>query len=277
MVSQPVLEVMFDDLKVSIFKSNQEMGLMAAHLASEAIAQAIVEKGVANVILAAANSQLTFLEGLTAATDIDWSKVNFFHMDEYIGLEAGHSASFSQFLRRKFLDYIHPKAFFTIPCDRKDLDVICNDYEQLLHSYPADVCAMGIGENGHVAFNDPPYADFDDPVWVKAVQIDDISRQQQVNEGHFPNIDRVPRTAFTLTIPALLAAKKILVIVPEARKADAVYRSLFGPIVPSCPASILRKVAHARLLLDQDSAAKSFQNLETKKNKGTNNKPEIVP
>lgn len=277
MVSQPVLEVMFDNLKVSIFKSNQEMGLMAAHLASGAIAQAIVEKGVANVILAAANSQLTFLEGLKAATDIDWSKVNFFHMDEYIGLEAGHSASFSQFLRRKFLDYIHAKAFFTIPCDGKDLDVICKDYEQLLHSYPADVCAMGIGENGHVAFNDPPYADFDDPVWVKAVQIDDISRQQQVNEGHFPNIDKVPRTALTLTIPALLAAKKILVIVPEARKADAVYRSLFGPIVPACPASILRKAAHARLLLDQDSAAKSFQNLETEKDKGINNKPEIAP
>jgi glucosamine-6-phosphate deaminase len=140
----------------------------------------------------------------------------------------------------------------------KDLDAICKDYEQLLHSNPADVCAMGIGENGHVAFNDPPYADFDDPVWVKAVQIDDVSRMQQVKEGHFPSMDLVPRHAITLTIPALLAAQKILVIVPEARKADAVYRSLHGPIVPSCPASILRKAPHARLLLDQDSAAKSF-------------------
>lgn len=263
MVPQPVLDVRFDNLQVSIYKSNKEMGLVAAQLASEAVTQALLEKGVANVILAAANSQLTFLEGLKAVTDIDWSKVNFFHMDEYVGLEPGYSASFSQFLRRNFLDYIHPRAFFTIPSLGKDLDAICKDYEQLLHSYPADVCAMGIGENGHVAFNDPPYADFDDPVWVKAVQIDDVSRRQQVNEGHFPSIDLVPRHAITLTIPALLAAKKILVIVPEARKADAVYRSLFGPIVPSCPASILRKAPHARLLLDQDSAAKSFHYQET--------------
>jgi glucosamine-6-phosphate deaminase len=258
MIPQPVFDVKFDDLQVSIYRSNQEMGLVAAHLASEAITQALYEKSVANVILAAANSQLTFLEGLRAVTVIDWSKVNFFHMDEYIGLEPGHSASFSQFLRRNLMDYIHPRAFFTIPSQGKDLDAICKDYEQLLHSYPADVCAMGIGENGHVAFNDPPYADFDDPVWVKSVQIDDVSRMQQVNEGHFPGMDQVPKHAITLTIPALLAAKKILVMVPESRKADAVYRSLFGPIVPSCPASILRKAPHARLFLDQDSAAKSF-------------------
>jgi len=258
MIPQPVLDVKFDDLQVSIYKSNQEMGLVAANLASEAIAQALHEKGVANVILAAANSQLTFLEGLRAETDIDWPKVNFFHMDEYIGLEPGNSASFSQFLRRNFMDFIHPRTFFTIPSMGKDLDAICKDYEKLLHSNSADVCAMGIGENGHIAFNDPPYADFDDPVWVKAVQIDDVSRMQQVNEGHFPSMDLVPRHAITLTIPALLAAQKILVIVPEARKADAVYRSLHGPIVPSCPASILRKAPQARLLLDQDSAAKSF-------------------
>lgn len=273
MIPQPVLNVRFDDLQVSIYKSNQEMGLAAAHLAREAIAQALHEKGVANVILAAGNSQLTFLKGLRTVTDIDWSKVHFFHMDEYIGLEPGNSASFSLFLRQNLLDYIHPRAFFTIPSQGKDQDAICKDYEQLLHSYPADVCAMGIGENGHIAFNDPPYADFDDPVWVKAVQIDDVSRMQQVKEGHFPSIDLVPRHAITLTIPALLAAQKILVIVPEARKADAVYRSLYGPIVPSCPASILRKASHARLLLDQNSAAKSPHFQKTVHNKPTHIKP----
>jgi glucosamine-6-phosphate deaminase len=273
MIPQPVLNVRLDDLQVSIYKSNQEMGLAAAHLAREAIAQALHEKGVANVILAAGNSQLTFLKGLRTLTDIDWSKVNFFHMDEYIGLEPGDLASFSLFLRRNLLDYIHPRAFFTIPSQGKDQDAICKDYEQLLHLYPADVCALGIGENGHIAFNDPPYSDFDDPVWVKAVQIDDVSRMQQVKEGHFPSIVLVPRHAITLTIPALLAAQKILVIVPEARKADAVYRSLHGPIVPSCPASILRKTPHARLLLDQDSAAKSLDYQETVQNKWTHIKP----
>ncbi len=258
MVTSQILETTIDDLRVSVYSTNQDMGLAAAQCAAGILREAISSKGSANVILAAANSQLTFLDGLKTLSDVDWSKVNFFHMDEYIGLEPGHPASFSQFLRRNLIDEIHPNAFYTIPSEEQDLEKICRDYTRLLHEYPTDLCAMGIGENGHVAFNDPPYADFKDPLWVKTVEIDAISRRQQVNEGHFPSIERVPVHAITLTIPALLAARSILVMVPETRKADAVYKSLLGPIVVTCPASILRRAAHARLFLDRDAAAKSF-------------------
>jgi glucosamine-6-phosphate deaminase len=131
----------------------------------------------------------------------------------------------------------------------------------LLRAYPADLCALGIGENGHLAFNDPPYADFNDPVWVKVVQLDEVSRRQQAGEGHFPDLESVPTHAITLTIPALLAARKVLAIVPEGRKASAVQRALHGPIEASCPASILRRSAHAQLYLDCDSASLAFPNL----------------
>jgi glucosamine-6-phosphate deaminase len=258
MIPKSVLEKKIDDLQVSVYHSNKDMGLASAHFAADIITKAIAEKGTANVILAAANSQLSFLEGLRVQTGVDWSKVNFFHMDEYIGLEPGHPAIFSLFIKRNFIDFIQPKAFYTIPSQEKDLDKICKDYERILHEFPTDLCAMGIGENGHIAFNDPPYADFNDPVWVKSVQIDNVSRRQQVKEGHFSSIDLVPVHAITLTIPALLAARSILCMVPETRKADAVNRSLYGPIVDTCPASILRNTPHARLLLDLDAAAKSF-------------------
>jgi glucosamine-6-phosphate deaminase len=259
MAPKPIIEKKIDDLQVSIYQTNKDMGLAAAQLAGEFIKKTIQEKGVANVVLAAANSQLTFYEGLKAIIDVDWSKVNFFHMDEYIGLKPGHPASFSLFLHRNIVDDLHPKAFYEIPSQGTDLDAICNDYAKLLHAHPTDLCAMGIGENGHVAFNDPPYADFNDPKWVKSVEIDNISRQQQVNEGHFGSMAEVPVHAITLTVPALLSARLALVMVPETRKAEAVQRSLYGPIIPTCPASILRKTPHARLLLDRDSASKSFQ------------------
>ena len=197
---------------------------------------------------------------------MDWSKVNFFHMDEYINLEPGHPASFPTFLHRHFLDHLQPAAgaFFPVPGEQKETGVHpempdgCQKYESLLRAYPADLCALGIGENGHLAFNDPPYADFNDPIWVKVVQLDEASRRQQTGEGHFPNLESVPTHAITLTIPALLAARKVLAIVPEARKAPAVQRSLQGPIEENCPASILRQTAHAHLYLDRDSAGLAF-------------------
>jgi glucosamine-6-phosphate deaminase len=204
---------------------------------------------------------LTFLEALRGIPGIDWSKINIFHMDEYIGLEAGHPASFPAFLRRHFLDQLRPPAEAFFPVPGQGAQSACREYEDLLRANPCDLCALGIGENGHLAFNDPPYADFKDLVWVKVVQLDETSRRQQIGEGHFPDLDSVPTHAITLTIPALLSARRLLAIVPEGRKALAVQRALRGPVETSCPASILRHAPHAHLYLDRDSAALAFPDL----------------
>jgi len=251
---QPLKAFKVEDLPVSIYQSNEEMGRAAAEEAADVIQQAIADKGVANIILATGNSQLTFLEALRGM-DVDWPKVNVFHMDEYIGLPAGHSASFPVFMQRHFLDYVDVGAFYPVRAQAERLEQDCADYAELLRSHPADFCAMGIGENGHIAFNDPPFAEFADPVWVKVVRLDDASRRQQVGEGHYASLDEVPTHAITLTIPALLAAKRVLCIVPEARKADAVSRTLAGPISEACPASILRQKSYVHLYLDANAAA----------------------
>jgi glucosamine-6-phosphate deaminase len=255
-------EFVVEKLKISIYKSNEDMGRAAAFEAAEIIKTAVREKGVANIIIATGNSQLTFLQTLRNLDGIEWAKVHIFHMDEYIGLPAGHSASFPAFLQHHFLDYIPaPAAFYPVRARDWQLESDCAEYAELLHSHPADLCAMGIGENGHIAFNDPPFAEFDDPVWVKVVRLDQVSRQQQVGEGHYSGLDEVPTHAITLTIPALLAAERVLCIVPEGRKADAVLQAMNGPIREACPASILRQKSHVHLYLDADAAAKAFPGL----------------
>jgi len=269
MPTRPIFSTTIDALPISVFKTNVEVGQAAASDAVTFLQKTIQERGQANVILATGNSQLTFLEALRVIPDLDWSKVNIFHMDEYINLEPGHPASFPAFLHRHFLDHLQPsvRAFFAVPGQQTEASTRpetvdgCREYEELLRAHPADLCALGIGENGHLAFNDPPYADFNDPVWVKVVQLDEVSRRQQAGEGHFPDLQSVPTHAITLTIPALLSARKVLAIVPEGRKAPAVQRALQGPIETNCPASILRQTAHAHLYLDRDSAALSFPDL----------------
>jgi glucosamine-6-phosphate deaminase len=249
-----------DALPVSVYASTLQVGQAAAAEAAVFLQQTLRVRGQANVILATGNSQLSFLETLHAIPELDWGKVNIFHMDEYLGLDATHPASFPRFLRRHFLDHLQPPAgaFFPVPGQHPNPDQACREYESLLRDHPVDLCALGIGENGHLAFNDPPYADFNDPVWMKIVQLDEASRRQQVGEGHFSSLEDVPTHALTLTIPALLAARKVLAIVPEARKATAVQRSLFGPIDQDCPGSILRLAAHAHLFLDRESASLAF-------------------
>lgn len=253
MTIKPFREEKFEDLLISVYQTNEELGAAAAEEAAAVIQDAIHKKSVANVIIATGNSQLTFLKALKTMP-IEWSKVNVFHMDEYIGLAPKHSASFPLFIKRHLLDYVQPKAFFPVPGGTQNTAQDCKTYEELLRAHPADLCALGIGENGHLAFNDPPLADFNDPAWVKVVKLDEVSRQQQVGEGHFASLEDVPTHAITLTIPALLAANRILAIVPETRKIDAVYRTLYGPISEECPSSILRKTPHAHLFLDANSA-----------------------
>lgn len=260
-MAKPIYETKIDQLPVSVFESNEALGQFAAAEASQVIQQAIRERGVANVILATGNSQLTFLQNLRADKSIDWQKVIVFHMDEYIGINPNHPASFPLFLYKHFLSHISVKAFYPVSGQSKHLEAVIAEYTKMLREHPADLCACGYGENGHLAFNDPPFADFNDPVWAKVVKLAEASRKQQVGEGHFKSLDEVPTHAITLTIPALLAAKRVLCIVPEARKADAVYTALKTPISENCPGSFLRTKPHARLYLDRDSANKTFSNI----------------
>jgi len=252
----PLKTATYDKLPVAIYASNEALGQAAALDAREIINQAIAARGEASLILATGNSQLTFLAALRQLEGIDWAKVRVFHMDEYLGIDPTHRASFPLFLKKHFLEYVTVAAFHPVPNRPEDIEQACRDYEALLKAHPVDLVALGFGENGHLAFNDPPYAFFNDPVWVKVIELAEASRRQQVGEGHFDSLDEVPRQAITLTIPALLAAKHVLCLVPEARKAAAVRACLTEPVSEDRPGSILRQVAHARLYLDPDSAAK---------------------
>jgi len=244
-----------DQLPVEIHPTNDALGMAAAQAAIATLKTAIDSRGQANVILATGNSQLSLFAGLRQAGDLDWSRVNVFHMDEYVGITDQHPASFPRFLRERILGQLNPGAFYPINGAAPSLEQECARYAALLRQHPADLCCLGYGENGHIAFNDPPFAEFNDPLWVKVVRLAEASRRQQVGEGHYPTLADVPTHAITLTIPALLAAKRLLCIVPERRKAAAVKAALTGPITEECPGSILRTVPHATLYLDTESAS----------------------
>ncbi len=254
-IEAPVRRLQIDQLPVEIYGSRAAMGAAAAVVAQGILQRTIAERGEANLILATGNSQLSFLHALRELSGISWGKVRVFHMDEYLGIEPTHPASFPLFLHEHILDQVKPGEFYPVPGQPDDVERACAEYADLLRQYPADMVALGFGENGHLAFNDPPYAQFDDAQWVKVVALDETSRRQQVGEGHFPTLDSVPTHAITLTIPALLAAKRVLAIVPEKRKMQAVRACLYEPVSEDRPGSVLRTVNHATLYLDPDSAA----------------------
>ncbi len=227
----------------------------AAALAAHAILiRAVQTQGHAAVVLAAAASQVKFLEVLTDLPGLDWSKISAFHMDEYLGIDAGHPASFRRFLHERVARRVKPGSFHDVQGDALQPLEECARYTRLLKAQPIDLCCLGIGENGHIAFNDPSVADFHDPHTVKLVKLDEACRRQQVGEGAFPNLEAVPQYAYTMTIPALCAARQMVCVVPEKRKAQAVRNALRGPLSTACPASILRQQAHCTLYLDADSA-----------------------
>jgi glucosamine-6-phosphate deaminase len=236
----PVRAFHAEALEVRVFSTQADLAAAAAAQAAACLRAALARNGQARAILASATSQIQFLAALTAAPDLDWSRVTLFHMDEYLGVTDEHPASFRRFLR----EHVLPE-----PLEETDR------YGALLRAAPLDLCCLGIGENGHVAFNDPPVANFDDPRTVKLVQLDEPCRQQQVGEGCFPTLDAVPRYAYTLTVPTLCGAGKLVCVVPERRKAVAVRDALQGPVSTGCPASILRRQAHATLDLDAESAS----------------------
>ena len=244
-----------DNLHIHIFSSRQEMGKAAAHDFGRAVRTLLSGQEKVRTIFAAAPSQNEFLENLIAEPDIiDWQRVTAFHMDEYIGLPKGHRAGLGDFLKARLFEKLPFGEVHYLDGNTEGVQAECERYSDLLKAAPIDLVALGIGENGHLAFNDPPVADFNDSTWVKVVEMDEISRQQQVNDGAFDEINEVPKTAMTLTMPALLSACHLSCVVPGQQKRAAVTAALFGEISTACPASILRRHQQAVLYLNKDAA-----------------------
>ena len=244
-----------DLLTVNIYSSRTEMGEAAARDIKAAIAAALSERETINMIFAAAPSQNEVLASLATDPEIPWNRVNAFHMDEYIGLSADAPQGFGNFLKAHIFGLANFKSVTYIDSTATDAQKECERYSALLKQYPTDIVVMGIGENGHIAFNDPPVADFNDPKMVKPVLLDEICRNQQVHDGCFATIDDVPKMAITLTVPTLFAGDYLFCIVPAATKAQAVRNTICGDIGEACPATILRQHKNAILYLDGDSSS----------------------
>ncbi|WP_407429312.1 glucosamine-6-phosphate deaminase [Arcticibacter sp.] len=244
-----------NNLDVRIFENRQLMGNAAAAAVIEKIQELLATKEQVNIIFAAAPSQDEMLAFLCASEHIDWSRVNAFHMDEYIGLEADAPQGFGNFLKKRLFSRLpfNSVHYLNGQAERKEDE--CERYTSLLKDYPADIVCMGIGENGHIAFNDPPVADFGDKSLVKVVELDAVCRQQQVNDGCFASLEDVPRIALTLTIPALVAPMYVYCIVPGPAKAEAVYNTLHQQLTEKYPSTILRRHPHCVLFLDELSAS----------------------
>jgi glucosamine-6-phosphate deaminase len=254
-MSKPIQDFKAGEMPVEVYATNEELGKAAAAHAAGILIDAVKKKGAARVIIATGNSQDTFIKAIGDHKQIPWEKITAFHMDEYVGMSPDHPASFRRWLRERVAERFSPKAMHYLDGDAPDVEAECRRYAGLLKEAPIDLVCLGIGENGHIAFNDPHVADFADPKFVKVVELDEACRKQQVGEGHFPTLTDVPTHAISLTVPALLYPDHLQVVVPEKRKAEAVRQTIHGPIATRCPASILRKVKKARLFLDKDSAA----------------------
>ena len=241
-----------DRLAVEVFPDPVALGAAAAAAAADSLRRTIEERGTARLILAAAPSQTQTLAALSVAEGIDWSKVQAFHMDEYVGLPVDAEQRFGLWLRRHFTTPA-PLTVFD-PEGGADLEAEAARYADLVSAEPIDVVLAGIGVNGHLAFNDPP-ADFGTTDIVQVVALDQTSRRQQVDEGLFARLDDVPTHAWTLTVPCLLSAREIFCMVSGVAKRDAVRRTLRGPVDPDVPASVLRTHSRARLFVDREAFA----------------------
>ncbi len=244
-----------DLLNVNIYDTRDEMGKAAASDIKAKILELLQTRDTINMIFAAAPSQNEVLKGLATDEEIPWNRVNAFHMDEYIGLPSDAPQGFGNFLKRSIFGLAPFKSVNYIDISATDADMECERYSALLKQYPTDIVVMGIGENGHIAFNDPPVADFNDEKAVKPVPLDEICRQQQVNDGCFAKIDDVPKTAITLTVPTLFKGDYLFCIVPAKTKANAVKATLCDEISEKCPATVLRRHSNAVLYLDGDSSS----------------------
>ncbi|MCC6679947.1 MAG: glucosamine-6-phosphate deaminase [Phycisphaeraceae bacterium] len=231
------------------------MGRAAAKLAAGFVKQAIASRACSRIIVGTGPSQNEVIDALVALKGVDWSKVEVFHMDEYVGMPDTHLASFRRWLRMRVVEKVHPAAAHYMIGDATDIDGECERYGALLAAGPIDVCFVGFGENGHIAFNDPHTADFHDPQLVKRVQLDERCRMQQVGEGHFAHLAQAPQEAITLTCPALMRAQHLICCVPDRRKAQAVRDAIEGPLTTRCPASLVFTHPYAHIFLDAQAAS----------------------
>lgn len=246
-------QIKAEKLDVIVLENRASLGQKAAELVSEKIKQLLLTKPTVNMIFAAAPSQNEFLDALVSDGSIEWHKINAFHMDEYLGLPHAAPQLFSSFLKRMLFERVPLASVNYIDGNAANYEAECERYALLLKNNPVDIVCMGIGENTHIAFNDPHVANFHDPEIIKRVQLDHACRQQQVNDGCFETLDAVPEYALTLTIPALVAAADIFCMVPGANKAEAVKYTLQEPVSERYPATILKTYYNAILFVDADS------------------------
>lgn len=244
----------YGKVRLGIFPTREEMGQVAADDAALCIRKLLEVYDEVNCVFAAAPSQNEFLSALVQEEGIDWGRVNAFHMDEYIGLGIEDHASFSNFLRRSIFSHVPFKSVNYIN-GKNDATQECRRYSNLLGAHKIHITFMGIGENGHIAFNDPGVADFHDSQVVKIVELDSKCRMQQVHDKCFDSIDQVPTHALTVTIPTLVSSEHIFCIVPSKTKSDAVRNALIGEVCEACPASILRNVDNVRMYVDEEAAS----------------------
>jgi glucosamine-6-phosphate deaminase len=250
------------EMVLKVFSDKSSLGKAAAQKAAAAIRSAIRDRGQARVIAATGVSQFEFLAALTEFTNIDWARVELFHLDEYIGLPSTHPASFRKILLERLVNKTGIAKFHPLDGDAHDVSAVISRVGKALASAPVDVAFLGVGENGHLAFNDPP-ADFETEEPYLIVNLDEACRRQQVGEAWFSDISQVPKQAISMSVRQILKAKEILAVVPESRKAQAVKACLEGEISPMAPASILRTHANANVYLDKESASLLSSALET--------------
>src|SRR5690242_9213734 len=256
---EPLAQFRNENARVGVYRSAAMAGRAAAIQAGRLIRSAIAEQGRARVIAATGNSQITVADALVEQ-DIDWKAVELFHMDEYAGIKPDHPSSFRYWIKTRLEEKTHPRVAHYLEGDAPDLEAEMKRYSELLKAAPIDLAFVGFGENGHIAFNDPPVADFNDPAMVKRITLDEACRRQQAGEGHFKDVASVPLHAVTITCTGLFRANAWVCSVPEARKAEAVRNALEGPISEQCPASLVRRHPNAHVYLDQESSSLlSFQ------------------
>ncbi|MHB8302353.1 MAG: glucosamine-6-phosphate deaminase [Acidobacteriaceae bacterium] len=252
---QKVQHFQVEKLKIEIHPTREAVGAAAGRAAADALMELGRRQESIGVIFATGASQVEFLRALVAIPGLPWPQIRGFHMDEYIGLPDDHPASFRRYLREKLTQRVQMQEFHEVDGTAQDPEQVCRDYSEALRAANPQLCFLGVGENGHLAFNDPPVADFDDPLDMKVVSLDTVCRQQQAAEGWFSSLERVPERAITLTIPTLFRVPRLIVPVPGCRKAHIVRRALEEPISTNCPATLLRTHRDATIYLDRESAA----------------------